>query len=284
MHPYFFSLQEESSLSQGHKQQQQQQQQPQQPCHAQRVVHAVAASTPPARLTPQQLAARCENPGCKRNIPQGGAGRCARCKCVSYCTSLCQKNDWNRHRATCRSLAAAGLGTDKLARLASQQSYQSVLDFSTATPFREQEQRRICNKAICHAIRGVIYSVFSKVTIGGSQDTTSAHSDVDLVLADMLVTLANHSLTDQEVLVYFSYSGKGLEVIREMQGHLRDACLTFACDRELMGRFLRLSDMGAAKWITPEIHTLLHTKCARFVVSSCMQGDMGAACWLAFRV
>ena len=28
--------------------------------------------------------------------------QCARCKTVSYCSTLCQKADWNTHKSTCR--------------------------------------------------------------------------------------------------------------------------------------------------------------------------------------
>lgn len=36
-----------------------------------------------------------------------GVSRCSACKVVLYCSRACQKNDWKRHKASCKQLAAA---------------------------------------------------------------------------------------------------------------------------------------------------------------------------------
>lgn len=42
---------------------------------------------------------RCAAPGCSKTE---GLKRCARCRVTSYCSALCQKSDWKRHKAVCK--------------------------------------------------------------------------------------------------------------------------------------------------------------------------------------
>lgn len=46
------------------------------------------------------MAGSCSNPGCTAQ----GTKRCARCKEASYCSTLCQKENWPTHKHSCKSL------------------------------------------------------------------------------------------------------------------------------------------------------------------------------------
>jgi hypothetical protein len=54
----------------------------------------------------------CNNPSCQNlsGVSEAAASckACGRCRC-RYCSGACQRADWQRHKAGCRALAAAGL-------------------------------------------------------------------------------------------------------------------------------------------------------------------------------
>ncbi|KAL4444240.1 hypothetical protein ABPG75_011977 [Micractinium tetrahymenae] len=56
-------------------------------------------------------ARRCANMGCTNlagaSDAQLSTKRCSRCRHLRYCSAACSAADWRRHRAFCRSPAAA---------------------------------------------------------------------------------------------------------------------------------------------------------------------------------
>jgi len=48
-------------------------------------------------VTNKQKTKECEEPSCTKN----GSMSCGRCKSASYCSKVCQKKDWKRHKKDC---------------------------------------------------------------------------------------------------------------------------------------------------------------------------------------
>lgn len=54
------------------------------------------------------MAQSCANPGCTAN----GTKTCVRCRQCSYCSKLCQKENWPQHKLSCKAPAASNAPKD----------------------------------------------------------------------------------------------------------------------------------------------------------------------------